>query len=150
LTVIAWDGTSLCADKRALNGTAINTTTKVHRVHTGDAQYLAAFSGSAAMGEEMLEWFRQGGESSAFPAARRQAIGELWAALIVVAQSGRIYRYEDTPFPICFEQKQYAAGSGADFARMAMHLGTTAKRAVELTAELDSSCGNGVDEVRFE
>jgi ATP-dependent protease HslVU (ClpYQ) peptidase subunit len=149
VTVIAWDGISLCADRRACNGTAINTTTKAHRIEFSESVYLAAYSGSAATGEEMLEWFARGGDVEKFPQSRRTASGDDWAALIVIAPDKTILRYEATPYPVRFEQKKYAAGGGADFARMAMHLGHSARDAVLLTCELDSGCGNGVDEVTF-
>ncbi len=38
-----------------------------------------------------------------------------------------------------------AIGTGKDFARMAMHLGKTAKEAVELTSNFDSNTNNKVD-----
>ena len=137
MTVIAWDGNTLAADKRTSFGTLIRTTTKIFRV--GDA--LCAHSGNAAVGEEMLAWFRSGAKADTFPSVQRT---DDWAELMVI-RKGEILKYEQTPYPIHVEDRFIAIGCGRDYAMAAMHLGCSAVKAVEVEIELDSGCGNGID-----
>lgn len=115
------------------------TTTKIFKVR----DHLCAYTDSAAQGEEVLEWFLQGACASNFPASQRDK--ENWSGLLVITPAKIICRYEQTPYPVIFEGKIFAAGSGRDFALMAMHLGKTAPEAVELTSLFENGCGNGVD-----
>jgi ATP-dependent protease HslVU (ClpYQ) peptidase subunit len=139
MSVIAWDGTMLAADRRAVMGTLIRTTTKIFRV--GDA--LAAYAGDADAGEEVLAWFVAGHDAAKFPTAQRDK--DNWAGLLVVWPDGWLWKYERTPHPLKFPPQQFAIGSGRDFALAAMHCGKTAPEAVEVACIFDSGCGNGVD-----
>lgn len=139
MTVIAWDGKTLAADKRADMGGHHNTTTKIHRVN----DTLVAFCGTAAIGREMVEWVKRGADPGTFPAAQRDP--DKCCGLLVIHADGALRKYEETPYPILFEQRQFAMGSGRDYARAAMHLGKTAAEAVAVACEFDPGCGNGVD-----
>lgn len=144
MTVIAWDGKSLAADKRALTGGGlIRTTTKIFSVLHGLA--LAGYAGDADAGEEVLAWFADGAQPEKFPASQRDR--DNWSGLLVVWNDGRIWKFERGPYPIKFAPQHFAVGSGRDFALMAMHLGKSAREAVELASIFDSGCGNGVDEL---
>lgn len=144
MSVIAWDGHTLAADKRASMGTLIRTTTKIFR--SGDA--LVAYAGDAVFGEEMRAWFDQGAKPEDFPASNRDK--DDWAGLLVIRKGKPIQRYERTPYPLSFEDDQFAIGCGRDFALAAMYLGKTAREAVEVAIALDSGCGNGIDTLTFE
>lgn len=139
MTVIAWDGKTLAADKRACIGSMIRTTTKIFRV--GDC--LVGYSGEACFGEQMVAWFKAGAKVDDFPAAQRDK--DDWCGLLVIHPDGKIAKYERTPYPLCFEDGQFAFGSGRDYALAAMYCGKTAAEAVEVTCALDNGCGNGVD-----
>jgi hypothetical protein len=143
VSVIAWDGHTLAADKRASLGTLIRTTTKIFR----HADALLAYAGDAVFGEEMRAWFMRGAKPEDFPASNRDK--DDWAGLLVI-RKGEILRYERTPYPLQFEDKQFAIGCGRDFALAAMHLGKTAREAVEVAIALDSGCGNGIDTLTLE
>lgn len=145
MSVIAWDGKTLAADKRASLGTLIRTTTKIARCKHGA---LAGYSGAAAAGEELLAWVNDGGHAADFPAARRNPQAE-FALLLLVWQSGELWLYENTPYPMKFPPQQFAIGSGRDFALAAMHLGRSASDAVGVACQFDSGCGNGVDTLTF-
>lgn len=142
MTVIAWDGKTMAADKRALNGTLIMTTTKIFRV--GDA--ICASAGETDKCEEMLAWFRAGAKPQEFPPGQRS---DDWSGLLVV-RPGEILKYERTPYPVRIEDKFTAIGCGRDFALAAMHLGHDARTAVEVAIALDSGCGNGIDTMELE
>lgn len=143
MTVIAWDGRTLAADKLATFGTTKHTTTKIFRVR--DA--LVGYAGDADSGEEVLAWFRDGADPAKFPAGQR---GPDWAGLLVIRRGQPICRYERTPYPVMFHDTRFAVGSGREFALAAMHLGCSAKEAVQVAIELDSGCGHGIDTLTLE
>ncbi len=139
MSVIAWDGERLAADKRSTLGTLIRTTTKIF-----DLDYvLAAYAGDADTGEELLAWFTDGRDPAKFPTSQRDK--DVWASLLIVWGDGKLWKYERTPHPLKFPPQQFAIGSGRDFALAAMHCGKTAPEAVEVACFFDSGCGNGID-----
>lgn len=139
MTCIAWDGMTLAADKRSCGGSLINTVTKIHRV--GDV--LVGGSGEVAFIGQMIAWVRMGRDPAAFPAS--QSNKEDWQPLLVIEKDGTTSIYERTPFPIRYEQRHVAIGSGRDYARAAMHIGLDARQAVQVAIDIDCSCGNGID-----
>ena len=140
MTVIAWDGKTLAADKRATYFGLSRTVTKIFRV--GDV--LVALAGNGSHGLEMLDWIRNGCKKDEFPAAQRAADENQWATVSVFGADG-IRLYERTPFPAVIEDENYATGSGRDYAIAAMHCGKTAREAVEIACMFETSCGNGID-----
>ena len=144
MTVIAWDGKTLAADKRAtLAGYGGGTVTKIHRINGA----LCAFSGSLDTGLEMLEWFRSGADPAKYP--KRQA-DDNDATFIVITPDRAVMVYERSPHPLKFEEGVKATGSGRDYALAAMYLGYPARTAVEVACALDVNCGNGVDTLELE
>ena len=126
MSVIAWDGKTLAADKRACLGTLIATTTKIFKA----CGALVAYSGDACFGEEMLAWFKDGSDPLKFPPLQRDK--DDWSGLLVVWDSGEIWKYERSPYPLKFPKQLFAIGSGRDFALAAMYLGKAAEEAVEV------------------
>lgn len=139
MTCIAWDGTVLAADKRASTGSAHNTVTKIYRVN----KVLVGVSGDLAFGLQMLDWIKNGREVGTFPSSQRDE--KTWQPVLVVEEDGTMSRYEQTPFPIRWENKFGAIGSGRDYAMAAMHLGHSAVAAVAVACAHDPACGNGID-----
>lgn len=144
MSVIAWDGTSLAADRRATMGGWFCTVQKIFRSRGA----LCGYAGDADAGEEVLAWFGAGAVPADFPAAQRDR--ERFAGLLVVWPSGVIWKYECTPFPLRFPPQHFAIGSGRDFALAAMRCGLPAEQAVGVACEFDAGCGNGVDVLRHE
>lgn len=144
MTVIAWDGKTLAADKRAMNnGFKGGTVTKIHRWPGG----LCAFAGDFDVGMQMVQWLRAGADASNYP---KQQAEKSAASFLVVNRDGTVDRYESTPVPLRMENQQQAMGTGRDYALAAMHLGCDAQRAVLVACALDSACGNGVDALELE
>ena len=139
MSVIAWDGKQLAADKRACIGSLICTTTKIFLVR----DCLVGYAGEADAGEEMLAWFRDGADPAKFPASQRDK--DIWATFLVIHPDKTILKYEHTPYPLRFHDLIFAIGSGRDFALAAMALGRTAQEAVEVACNFDNGCGNGLD-----
>lgn len=138
MTVIAWDGMTLAADKRGTVAGMGYAVTKVHRLSDG----LIAFSGGGAHAAELLNWFKGDRDPSAYP--RRNDDGG--AGSLRIDMEGRIWMYcSDGPFAELIEAKFFARGAGRDYAMAAMHLGCTSTQAVEVASLFDTSCGHGVD-----
>lgn len=139
MTVIAWDGVTLAADKRADYGGMICTVTKIHRV----GNLLVGGAGDLPFVLAMIEWVRNGRRVDEFPSDQRGK--DDWQPLLVIEPDGAPLLYERTPYPVRYEQQCIAIGSGREFARAAMHLGKSAREAVQCACDLSSGCGNGID-----
>jgi len=143
MTVIAWDGITLAADKQATNAGLPRTVTKIHKV---DGR-LVAVSGDFSKGVALIEWVKRGAIIDEYPSFQ---ITDNWCSLLIIGKNGEILKYEQQPYPIVFEDKHYAMGSGRDYAMAAMYIGKTAKEAAEVACALDSDCGCGVDILRLD
>lgn len=145
MTVIAWDGTTLAADRQADYGGAKLSVTKVYRL---DEDRLAAISGSGAHGMALLEWLRGGGDLFEYP---KPSSDEDVAFVLVVHRNGEVWNYERAGYrtPL-HESVPLAMGGGRDFALGALAMGADARRAVEITNQLSSCCGMGVDTLTFD
>lgn len=139
MTCIAWDGRTLAADKRCSNGGLSRTVTKIHRING----LLVGGSGEIALIGNVLEWIRSGRDPTTFPAMQKDK--DDWQPVIVIELDGTPAIYGRSHHPVRYEDKFCAIGSGRDFAMAAMHLGKTAREAVEVACALDTGCGNGID-----
>lgn len=138
MTVIAWDGKTLAADKRAdVGGTAL-TTTKIKKLESGE---IVAFTGSVSTGRILLDWYENGAEPEEWPESQN---GDDWARLIVASKGGVCF-YEGHPVAVHCEDKFAAFGSGRDVALGALAMGADAIKAVEIASMFQSDCGNGCD-----
>lgn len=147
MTVIAWDGETLEADKMVVDGGGIRrTTTKIFRKSSpvgGDD--LLAVTGSWDVCMELKAWWEAGGKVENFPAAAREDRG----CLVVISKHGGVRSYNAGPYPLRHETKKCAFGSGRDFAEAAMFCGKTAEEAVQVAIAFQADCGNGVDVLRL-
>lgn len=143
MTVIAWDGKTLAADKRA--GTDLpRTITKIRRTASGA---LIGCAGSACADQELMAWYEQGADPAKFPEIHRDTAKS--SHLIAIEPGGVIRVYMDSPFGAVIENDFHAIGSGRDFAMAAMHLGWKARSAVACAIALSATCGNGIDDLEF-
>lgn len=150
MTVVAWDGKTLAADKRTNFGGLHATTTKLQRIK-GSFQLcggLVGCAGNTAQIAEFVDWLENGCQAATFPAVQRDS--EKCVSALVVTPDGHLLQYENTPFPIRIENKFWAIGSGRDFAMAAMYIGKTAYDAALVACALDISCGNGIDALRLD
>lgn len=138
MTVIAWDGKTLAADKRGTVAGLAYAVTKIHRLADG----LVAFSGGGAHAAELLNWFHGARNPETYP----RCDDDGGAGALHIGEGGKIRMYSaNNPFPELIESPFFARGSGRDYAMAALHLGCDAKRAVEVACALDICCGNGID-----
>ena len=144
MTVIAWDGKTLAADKQATYHGVKYTTNKLHRLKNGS---IAAGSGSSVQIATMINWLDSGADPKEFP--KSQEAIENTAGILVITKDKRIMKYESTPYPLEYLDERVADGSGHEFALCAMYLGKTAKEAVEVACVFDTDCGMGVDTIEL-
>jgi 20S proteasome alpha/beta subunit len=145
MTVIAFDGRTVAADKQASGYARTRTVTKLFQVHGDDAQLTAilAICGSASDGLQLVAWYKAGANPEKFPP--RPSVEDQRANLVVFRPGKHPMQYEYTPIPVVFEDPIFAAGCGGDLALGAMLAGADAKRAVEIASMHDEHCGHGVD-----
>jgi len=137
MTVIAWDGKSIAADRLAVMEGLRRTTSKLHRFNGR----VLTFAGEQATGLALVRWYKDGADPAKYP--ERQKTDD-WTRLIV-ASAGGVEHFERQPFPIRVEDPFSAWGSGRDFALASMYLGRSAEEAVRVACEFDTGCGGGVD-----
>lgn len=139
MTVIAWDGKMLAADKMAVSFGVCVTTTKIRRLASGE---VLAWCGDQDAGELLAKWYADGKDLCKWPDIQKDK--DSWCRLIVADTNGARF-FERQPISVEVEDQFAAWGSGRDFALAAMYLGKNAREAVEVACLFESSCGNGVD-----
>jgi hypothetical protein len=139
MTVIAWDGKTLAADKQSTNEGHARTVTKIHQVPGG----ILGLTGDAPAAMALLDWCAGGRDADKWP----KAMPNLVCHAIFIDRERKIHLYSSDagPYPEILEDKFYAAGHGRDFALAAMYLGKDAADAVKVACALDKFCGMGVD-----
>lgn len=145
MTVIAWDGNSLAADKLSTDGTARSTTTKIQRTPDGE---LIGACGAAAACREIVAWYLDGAKPETFPPTQRVESTAAW--LLIIASDRGVHYVQTSPHPMRYEDERFAIGSGRDFAIAAMFLGKNAREAVEVACALTTCCGQGIDTLTLE
>lgn len=143
MTVLAWDGSTLSADKRVTFGGTILTCTKIERWNNS----IIGFSGDSDLGFALMSWLKyQGCNPDKFP---RGVDKDNWARLLVVNPNRTLHLYERFPEPVVYEPQIFATGSGMDYAMAVMHMGFDSAKAVEVASALDPGCGNGIDSLEL-
>lgn len=148
MTVIAWDGKLLAADKRATNTDGlVRTVTKITEVHWQDEdsgtdiKYITGIAGDPDVCMELLSWFQDGADPSEFPVTADKGDG----TLVAISHEFGVQQWSKGPEPIYFEDDFLAWGAGRDFAIAAMAMGMSAVEAVDLASKHNAFCGNGID-----
>ena len=148
MSVIAWDGKTLAADKRSVCSGIAATTTKIRRiVHDGcttgsGTSEVLAWTGDQDAGEMLAKWYSDGADPEKWPEFPKDK--DMWCRLIVADGNGARF-YERMPIAVRVEDAFMAWGSGRDFALAAMYLGKSAREAVKIACVFDTGCGNGID-----
>lgn len=139
MTVVAWDGKTLAADKMAASVGYGYTVTKLHRLWHGG---IVGFSGDGDEAMALLAWLNSNDQNpDKYPASMKDGN----TSALEIDPDGTVWSWGKTPYPQRVECRFYAMGHGRDFALAAMHLGKTAREAVEVACALDVFCGNGID-----
>jgi hypothetical protein len=145
MTVIAWDGKTLAADKQMMSGYLRSPiVTKIHRGFSGE---LLAFSGNASIAGELHEWYKSGCKPEDWP--KNNCDKNDSSHLIVINKETGIRKYESGPYPVHLENSYMAFGCGYEAAMAVLYMGFPSVKAVEVASALISGCGNGVDTLEF-
>lgn len=145
MTVIVWDGKTLAADRLAVCGTLKREMTKIHR--HGDLIFGGA--GVRTTLEAMRAWVMGGCIIEKFPTIPKTEDGQSCQSFWVINKNGTVVKFEDSPYPLKYNDPVFAEGTGRDFAYGAMSMGATAVQAVEIACKHDIYCGGGVDFLTF-
>jgi ATP-dependent protease HslVU (ClpYQ) peptidase subunit len=138
MTVIAWDGKTLAADKLGDAGGLRRTITKIHRFENG----LFGSSGLGSHAAHMFDWIKSGAHPEDVPAFQ---LTDEYQSVMVVRNDGTVWLYGQSAYPFRIEDPFHAIGSGRDFAIAAMYLGFGAQHAVHVASQFDTGCGGGID-----
>ena len=144
MTTIAWDGTTLAADRAAWSNGMKYRVRKVHKVQAPDGRtFLVALAGDGHFAPSLLKWMRGGQHPGKSP-------DEHATIAIVIDEKRRVWRMSSDSLCYCqVLEKVHASGAGQDFAIGALEAGATAVQAIKIAAKRSDMAGLGVDSVRF-
>ena len=144
MTVIAWDGKYIAADRLAEYCGLGSKVTKLHTSKNGDC--VIGFTGGLENGLGLMEWFNNGAVKEEWPDWQKT---EDWCRLIIAA-SDVVFAYERLPYRIVVNEGFAAFGSGRDYALGAMAQGADAIEAVGIASNFCTTCGYGIDAYELE
>ena len=146
MTVVAWDGKTLAADRQMTDGCGMRRPVTKIVVLREPEPLLVAMTGKQSVALELLAWLKAGAVPAEFPASAKDDD----ATLIAIDRDGVVRNWTCGPFPAVLEVERCAWGSGRDYAEAAMYLGHDARRAVEVACVFQSDCGNGITALTLE
>lgn len=138
MTTIAYKNGTLASDSRVTKGGTIiaDTHRKVHRLRDGS---LLAWAGSVQDSEVMLKHLRKSLEVP--------LLNDIEA--LMVRPDGSVELFEGSMWVKQKKAPHYALGSGDVYALAAMDAGASAKRAVQIAINRDTSSGGRVQTARL-
>jgi hypothetical protein len=140
MTVIAWDGKILAADRQGTVGDTIYTIQKLFPLSHGGAMATTGHADSAAV---MRQWWSDGANKKLWPAC--QSDKDKWSCLIIARPNKPVLSYETLPEPLVGVDCLAAWGIGREAALGAMAMGADAIKAVEIASRIVIGCGRGCD-----
>ena len=141
MTVIAWDGEFMVADRKVSMPSHSFASTKIFIVPDG----IVGCAGDNNRCEELTEWFMNGRPADKFPAGKGSGPAADKAKALFVSNDYEIFLYLDSSRPTKVDQTYMAIGSGAAPAMVAMHLEHSAIVAVKAVNTIVNTCGMGYD-----
>lgn len=138
MTTIAWRGRTLAADTQLTLGDDINVRCRKLQLIKGHG--CLAVSGNIDAEWFFKKWFLAGEKTSDFDWKRAKKFDAIHAD-----QWKDIWWYDDSPARLPVEHEFHAIGSGSKSAMAAMHLGATAREAVEFASETDPHTNDMID-----
>jgi hypothetical protein len=142
MSVIAWDGFELAADKMCTQSGLTRTVTKIYRIN----DFLVGSCGDLDEVNRFFQWVKDGEKSKDFPLAKDCPE---WSDGLIIRRDGTMHTYARSYLPVHIEDKLFAMGSGSDFAVAAMACGKNSREAVEIACKFNAHCGNGVDTLKL-
>ncbi len=143
MTVIAWDGQTLAADRQWTRGDAKTYGTKIYKI--GDSLY--GFTGDADRCRVIREFFvnRSVGRCQMWPDFQKSDEYVITMEIKIQDFVYVAYVYDRSTLPNRVEAKYHAIGCGGTAALAAMHTGASAGQAVLAAIHHADGCGGTVD-----
>jgi len=141
MSVVAWDGTVLAADRMRVSGDISHEGGKSRQMEGGT---ILAWVGELSKGLAAAKWYERGANPDFYPESQKD--GE--EATLIVVTADAVVVYESTPEPIVILAEYMAWGSGSHLAIGAMSMGSGAIAAVRVAMRHSPYCGYGVDHYR--
>lgn len=146
MTTIAWDGERLAADSQVTFGNLIGHCDKVVKLSDGR---LLASTGFAEDHFQVMHWLESGGlRGKREDDPKQPVLDRDYNAFLIDADGAWIIQANLIRWPM--PGRQWAAGSGRDFAVAAMYLGKTADQAIGIACRFDSGSSLPVSTVSRE
>ncbi len=146
MTTVAWDGKTLAADSQVTFGNLVGSCTKVVKLSDGR---LLASTGMAEDHYQVKHWLDTGGlRATRNEDPKQPMLDKDYSGILIDADGAWVIQANLIRWPV--PRKQWAIGSGRDFAVAAMHLGKTAAEAVAIACEFDVNTSLPVAEVSRE
>jgi len=141
MSIIAWDGKIVAADKQATEGDIRSLCRKLERIRGA----IVATVGDVSHSTKLIKWYRAKGSEADFPkySAKEDAM------LIVFNDNGQVYEYGATGGKFLITDPFMAWGTGKDLALGAMAMGANAKKAAQIACKYNVTCGMGVVSYRI-
>ena len=139
MTVIAWDGKTLCTDQQANDGSMKWEAEKAWYITNKATGKICIVTGVGTLGYiiQLRDWFASGMETAL-------DITPNMAELIVIDDEGLcVFSGEKTYSPVRLKAPM-AFGHGREYAMGAMAMGANASDAVTIANEYSLHCGKGV------
>ena len=139
MTVIAWDGKTLCTDQQANDGSMKWEAEKAWYITNKATGKICIVTGVGTLGDiiQLRDWFASGMETAL-------DITPNMAELIVIDDEGLcVFSGEKTYSPVRLKAPM-AFGHGREYAMGAMAMGANASEAVVIANEYSLHCGKGV------
>lgn len=139
MTVIAFDGYTVAADTQATAESGyVRRCRKLWRAEDGA---VLAIAGHFSAGLALMAWYNAGKLPKDFPQGKEVED----TVLLVFHKDRKPLSYEGHPIPMYWDDVLLADGSGKGAALGAMHMGATAKQAVEIAIKVCADCGGDVE-----
>ena len=143
MTVIAFDGHILAADRKLAFNDLPRQTCKIRKSKEGT---IMAGAGNWQTVIRLFEWYNEGAEREDFP---YPGSTDDAASLILLNKKGQLFYILDKPVVHELEDDFMAFGSGSDLAMGAMAMGASAIEAVGVASKYNLFCGIGINYVEF-
>ncbi len=140
MSVIAWDGRTLAADRQGTKGDTIYSIRKLWKISFNIVIAVAGYPDSALV---LKQWCEKGFVKQDWPSC--QSDKDKWSTLVVVKKNNPVVFYETQPEPIEVIDNFMSWGIGREAALGAMAKGATAVEAVEIASKFVIGCGRGCD-----
>jgi hypothetical protein len=146
MSVVAWDGETLAADRQGTSCDLKSIITKIFRAPRGD---VVAFIGDYEEGLRLVEWYNNGQKKADWPLPLPPTEEGALTNLIILNAEG-IFVTANYPILQKLEDPYYAWGCGRDLALGAMAMGATAAQGVAVASKFNVFCGGGVEIYKYQ